>query len=241
VPRAGAGSSREPEGVDLAVFAQRGWLSRQPAAFRTRFVELGRRLVLRRGDPVFVAGDPPGGLYGILAGGIGVEVGTQRLMPRLGHIHRAGAWFGTKPVLAGGARKMGFHAVEDSTLLYLPLPRLQALLDSDAEARLRLGDLANEGMMLASEAARELLIADATRRIVAVMLRVTAAADGVPPDDPRGFLVTQNQLAEMANASRHSVWRALRELAARGWIAKRYHHVRLLDVEALENYAYAEE
>jgi CRP-like cAMP-binding protein len=226
---------------DLTVFERRGWLSRQPGTFRARFLAAGRLLRLERGASVFIEGDPPGGMYGVISGGIGVEVSRGRLPPRLGHIHRAGTWFGTAPVLAGRPRQMSFHAVEDSTTFYLPLPGLQKLMRADPEARLRLGELANEGMVLASEAARDLLVPDTARRIVAVMLRVTAAADGVPPDDPRGFLLTQNQLAEMSNASRHSAWRVLRDVAARGWIAKRYNHVRILDVAALEDYAYTDD
>jgi CRP-like cAMP-binding protein len=227
--------------TDFDVFRRRGWLSRQPAAFRERFLALGRRIEVARGAPAFVAGDPPGGMFGVLSGGIGVDVGGRRLPPRLGHIHRAGSWFGIKPVLAGGTRRMGFHAVEDSACLYLPLPQLERLVLADPDARARIGALANEGMVMASEAARELLIHDAARRIVAVMLRVTGASDGVQPDDPRGFLLTQHQLAEMSNASRHSAWRVLRTLAAQGWIEKRYNHVRIVDVAALENFAYEEQ
>jgi CRP-like cAMP-binding protein len=227
--------------TDFEVLQRRGWLSRQPAAFRERFLVLGRRIELARGAPAFVTGDPPGGMFGVLSGGIGVEVGGRRLPPRLGHIHRTGAWFGIAPVLAGSARKMGFHAIEESACLYVPLPQLQRLVQADPDARVRLGELANDGMVMASEAARELLIHDAARRIVAVMLRVTGASEGVQPDDPRGFLLTQHQLAEMSNASRHSAWRALRTLAARGWIEKRYNHVRLVDVAALENFAYEEQ
>jgi CRP-like cAMP-binding protein len=238
---ASSSASRRSPSPDLAVFEHRGWLSRQPETFRARFLAAGRLLRLERGASVFVEGDPPGGMYGVISGGIGVEVGRGRLPPRLGHIHRAGVWFGTAPVLAGSPRRMSFHAVEESTAFYLPLPGLQQLMRSDPEARLRLGELANEGMVLASEAARDLLIPDAARRIVAVMLRVTAAREGIPPDDPRGFLLTQNQLAEMSNASRHSVWRVLRDAAARGWIAKRYNYVRILDVAALEDYACADD
>jgi CRP-like cAMP-binding protein len=63
----------------------------------------------------------------------------------------------------------------------------------------------------------------------------------VEPDDPRGFFLTQAVLGEMANASRHHVNRVLGDFEREGWIAKSYNHIRVLDADALADFAFAEE
>ena len=119
--------------------------------------------------------------------------------------------------------------------------RSQQLLRVDIGIARLLGVISEVNSNIAACTARELLIPDAPRRIAAVLLRVTGAHEGVEPSDARGFLLTQHDLGEMANASRHHVNRVLGELEARGWIAKSYNHVRLLDEPALAAFAYRED
>lgn len=83
-------------------------------------------------------------------------------------------------------------------------------------------------------------IAAGARRIVAVLLRVTGVLGAIPADRPGGVLLTQHDLGEMANASRHHVNRVLGMLAREGWIATRYNRIRLLDVPALKRFAYSD-
>lgn len=220
------------------LFARRGWLSRVPADFRQLILGLGRPLVVRRGDNVFSVGDPPGGIFGVVSGGIGVEGSTLWHSPRLGHVMRPGYWFGWGPVLGGKARSMGMRALEDSELLSVSLPALRQLMDRDSRAGQLLGDGANFGADIASWTACDLLISDGARRITAVLLRVTGVLDGIPADQPGGFLLTQHDLGEMANASRHHVNRVLGMLSREGWIATSYNHIHLLNVPALKRFAF---
>jgi CRP-like cAMP-binding protein len=220
------------------LFAAHGWLSGVPAGFRTRILGMARPLRLARGQRLFAIDDPPGGIYGIVSGGIGIEGAAEWHPLRLGHILRAGSWFGHHPVLTGGERRVqGMRAIEESELLLVPLPALRALVASDALAARLVGAMADLGSILASRVISDLLIPQAPRRIAAVLLRVTAAEEGVQPTHPDGFLVTQADLGEMANASRPHVNRVLGEFAERGWVSKSYQRVRVRDVEALRNFA----
>lgn len=223
------------------LFGSRGPLAFAEPEARARFLALGRPVRVSRGTQVFAAGDGPGGLYGVISGGIGAEVVTAQLGPRLGHVYRSGGWFGEGPSMSGGRRKLGQRALEDSELLLVPLGALQALHREDVGISRLLGVIAEISSNIAACSARELLIPDAPRRIAAVLLRVTAALDKVSPSDPRGFLVTQHDLGEMANASRHHVNRVLGLFAREGWIATSYNHIRLLDVPALATFAYSDD
>jgi CRP-like cAMP-binding protein len=235
----GKPAAAETEGP--AVFASRGWLADAPPALRARLIAAGRVMPVARGARVYDIGSTPGGIYGVISGGIGGEGGTQWHTPRLAHVYRAGHWFGHGPALVGGRRTIGAFATENSLLLNVPLPALRTLMHEDAKMTRLVGGMANLGTVLAAWVACDLLIPDAPRRIAAVLLRVTGALEGVEPNDPRGFVLTQTELGDMANASRNHVNRVLGSFFESGWIEQRYGHLRLRDVAALKAFAYSED
>lgn len=221
------------------VFVARGWLSPQPAAFRSRVIGMGRLVRLTRGAPVFHAGDAPGGVYGIVSGAVSVLGGTRWQAPALSHIERAGDWFGHGPLLSGGERILSFVAAEPTVLLQVPLEQLRPQLRSDPEFAARLAQMADASTETVIRVARDLLIPDSSRRLAAVLLRVTAMGE-VPPADPQGYAITQSELGEMSNISRFQVNRIIGRLRRAGLIEVGYHSIRLLDVPGLQAFAYAE-
>jgi CRP-like cAMP-binding protein len=223
-----------------ATFAARGWLAEHPAAFRSLIFTEAVTVRADPGDCVFRRDDESNGLYGIVAGAIGIEGGHRRQSPLLGHVLRPGEWFGIKAVLHGGPRELTYRAVEPSRLLFISGSRLVPMMRSDADIAIRVGQLAEIGNRLGSWIARDLLTPDAGRRLAAVLLRVLGTGD-VVPDDPNGFWLTHAQLGEMSNLSRHHVGRKLGAFEAAGWIACGYNRIRLLDAQALGAFAYTEE
>lgn len=224
-----------------SLFEARGWLSLQPPAFRSRILGMARPLRKSRGEWVFSIGDPPGGIFGIVSGGIGIEGAGPFHALRLGHVLRTGAWFGHHSALVPGeGRTQGMRAMEDSILLHVPLAPLQALMKDDPVAARCIGNMADGGSILAVRIISDLLIPDATKRIAAVLLRVTGAEEGIEPSHPDGFLMTQAELGEMANVSRPHVNRVLGELAAKGLIKRHYQRLRVTDVHGLRTLAAAE-
>lgn len=222
-----------------APFAARGWLAEHPASFRTQIVGCGVVVDAAPGSAVFREGDPSNGLYGILAGAIGVEGGHPRQTPQLGHVMRRGDWFGIKGPLHGGPRELTYRVLEPSRLLFVSNARLVPLMQGDADIAVRVGQLAELGNRLGAWVVRDLLTPDAGRRLASVLLRVLGRGE-VAPDDPQGFWLTQQQLGEMANLSRFHVGRKLTSFEAAGWIACGYNRVRLLNAEALAAFAYGE-
>jgi CRP-like cAMP-binding protein len=223
-----------------ALFARRGWLSEHPAAFRAELLRVALPVDAQPGTAIFREGDQANGLYGIVSGGIGVEGGHPRQTPLMGHIFRAGEWFGIRAPLGGGPRELTYRALEPSRLLFLPNSRLVPLMQHDTEVAIRIGQLAELGNRLGTWIARDLLTPDAGRRLAAVLYRALGLGE-VEPDNPRGFALTHSQLGEMANISRHHVGRKLADFERRGWISCSYNRIRLLDPEALSGFAYADE
>jgi CRP-like cAMP-binding protein len=223
------------------VFSTRGWLSRQTQPFRSRFIALGRLVTLESGAPVFHMGDGSGGVFGIVSGGVAVLGGSPCQRPALAHIERAGDWFGHGPVLRGGGpRTVTFVAAEQTTLLQVPLECLRPKLQVDPDFAARLAQMADASTETVIRVARDLLIRNSARRLAAVLLRVTAMGE-VPPGDGNGYALTQAQLGEMANISRHHVNRILGTMRRAGWIDARYSRIRLLDVAALKAFASTDE
>jgi CRP-like cAMP-binding protein len=224
-----------------SVFARRGWLAQTEAPLRLLILSAGYRVHVDRGERVFGQQDAPGGIYGVMSGGIGIEGSTEWHPLRLGHILRAGDWFGYRSALTGSARAMGFVAVEPSDLLLVPLGALTQLKRDRPEFVTLLISMAIRGDELGTLVACDLLIRNARRRIAAVLLRVTGAHDNVQPSDPRGFLLDQALLGEMANASRVYTNRTLAFLRQQGWIEIAGGHIRLSNTSALIAFAYREE
>lgn len=221
-----------------ALFAARGWLSEQPAGFRRQIMDMSRCMSVARGKWVFAINDPPGGIYGVVSGGIGIEGGGPFHLLRLGHVLRAGSWFGHRPILVPGSRRaQGMRALEDSALVYVPLAPLEALVKVDPVAARCVGSMADGGSILGTRIISDLLIPDAGQRLAAVLLRVTGAEDGVAPNHPDGFLMTQTELGELANVSRPYINQLLGQFVRNGWIATRYQRLQILDVEALRAFA----
>lgn len=222
-------------------FLKRGWLADAPEPVRARILAAARPLEIRRGQRLYSAGDGPGGIYGLAWGGMGVEVSTRWHLPKLGHVCREGDWFGYGPILTGSGRSVGFRAMDDSVLLSFPLAALRTEMNSSPELARLVNVLADFSTIWGSWAACDLLIPEAPRRIAAVLLRVTGALQGVEPPPGRGFHLSQMEVGEMANASRHHVNRVLGGFADRGWIAKRYGQIRIADVAAMSAFALGEE
>jgi CRP/FNR family transcriptional regulator, cyclic AMP receptor protein len=225
----------------LDVFGRRGWLAEADEALKLAILSAGQAVRFERGQQVFQAQGPPGGMYGILSGGIGIE-GTSPWHPlRLGHILRTGDWFGYRSALIGGARATGFIATEPSELVLVPLSALVQLKRDMPEIVTLLTAVAIRSDGLGTLVACDLLIRNARRRIAAVLLRITAAHDGVQPTDPRGFMIDQAMLGEMANASRVYTNRTLAFFRQRGWIDIDGGQIRLSNIPALVEFAYRED
>jgi CRP-like cAMP-binding protein len=214
-------------------FGARGWLSAQPEAFRARVLGVAHWREVAPGDALFQQGDPPGGVFGVVSGGVAVYAQVGALLPRMGTIIRAGGWFGTASLATGLPRYISTRVQEPSELVQLPLAAIQAMLAEDPACARQFAALAEYNAWLSVALACELALPAAERRIAAVLLRATGAAHGLQPGHPEGFALTQAEIGEMANVSRLHTHRILARMAERGWIAVGYGRLRVLEAAAL--------
>jgi len=214
-----------------------GWLAAQSQAFRTAVLRKARLIECPPGGALFHVGDDPGGIYGVVDGGIGIHVpqpgqGATLLV----HIARRGVWFGHGPLVRRTRRTLEFSIIEPSWLFHAPLAAMDEIgAASPANAR-ALYSISEFSLDVAVAAVATLQIRSVGRRIAATLLRVAPQPD-VGGHGPLDIVITQAQIAEMANASRDLVNRTLGELAVRSWLSTSYGKVTLLDTAALGAFA----
>ena len=213
-----------------------GWLAKEPVPFQQAVLD---RIQIRRfdtGQYTHHIGDDPGGIFGILGGSFGVMTQSPTLGVVLGHIFGAGAWFGQGPLATGGARMLTFRAMQPALVAHVPLPAIQDLSRVLPEAPLRLAGLVEYNAAITYQIAGELLIRRSDQRIAAVLLRVVSATQSSHGDDPTACLLTQTDLAEMANVSRQTMNTVLKRFESEGWIARGYGKLSVRDMQGLRDF-----
>jgi CRP/FNR family transcriptional regulator, cyclic AMP receptor protein len=227
----------EPHEAGLRMLEQHPWLENESASFRAAIIGASHRLRAEAGRHLFQIGDEPGGIYGVVSGGIllSVQGRSGHLSPA--HIVRSGTWFGHGPLMTRRRRLLGATAIEPSVLVQIPLTVLDRLVARDPALARPIGAISDYTQDVTISCVADLLIPDTERRIAAVLLRATGADKGIEPENPQGVPLTQSLLADLACTSRHSVHRALAAFGERGWLTWGYGHVLIKDVGELSQFA----
>jgi CRP/FNR family transcriptional regulator, cyclic AMP receptor protein len=236
-----------------AILTSRGWLAEIDPALAAAIIHAGRTMTLSKGQLLYSPEDNPGGMFGVVAGGMLMATQGRDGLPLPGHIARRCHWFGYGSVLEKQRRSMIMSANEATVLLHVSLADLERLRTEFPSANRAYGKLATLGEALYLATVADLLIRDTNRRLAGVLLRVSGAEPppyfpGYRPSaeelsrwtDPDGAPLTQALLAELANASPHTVARFVDQASRAGLIDWRYGRVRILSVESLADFAAGE-
>jgi CRP/FNR family cyclic AMP-dependent transcriptional regulator len=222
------------------VLSKYGWLSRMPAEFRSAILRNCAWQNFEAGASLFAAGDPPGGIFGIADG----SVGTSTLLgapdsPML-HIARRGFWSGMGSVLSGEPRRMSASAITAALVANVPLPILKALLSERPEWWQHIGQLALSSIDIIGNGFVDMLIRDSGRRCAAILLRLCECRFNDIADVSREVMVTQEEIADMANLSRATVNTILGRFAKQRLIELRYRSIIVVKTKSLRKLANGE-
>lgn len=215
-----------------------GWLSSEPVWVRSSILSRARLRNYEAHQFTFHAEDDPGGIYGVVSGGVGVMLPSGAAEMVLCHVLRLGVWFGTGPVMTGRPRTMSFKAMEPSAILHLSLASIAEIKAEYPKFAQSLGALSESNYSrIAVRVIVDLMMPSTERRIAATLVRMSkpeASSELLPPWP---IHLTQVELGQMANASRDRVGNALREFEAKGWIEVDYRVIRVKNLEALSKHA----
>jgi CRP/FNR family transcriptional regulator, cyclic AMP receptor protein len=222
------------------VLSQYGWLSRMPADFRTAILRICVWQNYEAGAPLFAAGDPPGGIFGIADGSVGTSTLLGAPDSPMVHIARRGFWSGMGSVLSGEPRRMSASAITEALVANVPLPALHSLLSERPEWWQHIGQLALSSIDIIGNGFVDLMIRDSGRRCAAILLRLCECRFNDAADMSREVMVTQEQIADMANLSRATVNRILRGFAKQRLIELRYRSIFVAETKRLRKLANGE-
>jgi CRP-like cAMP-binding protein len=216
------------------LLAENGWLAAMPKAFRDAMLRLCELQEFNAGDTIYLAGKPPGGIYGICDGALGMTSAFGSAMSPIAHVGRPGAWTGVGPLLTGQPRRATMRAMTPLLLAHVPLRPLQQLLGENPHWWLHIA----QGLLMEFDTvtgvANDLLIRSATRRCAATLLRVANCRRQDPPSSrPVVAPISQATLAEMTNLSRSAVSPILSQFSRKGLTRPEYRTITLLDVPGL--------
>ena len=216
------------------VVASKGWLRHTPASFRLAVLERCRLEQFAAGTPVYSIGDEPGGMFGIVAGCLGVSVAPGEEGPYTAHFAMPGTWFGQAAAFTRQPRRVGLTATRETELLHLPLCAIDEIVRRDPAAWRFFGLITIDHLDHAMGGSDDLMIRDHVKRFLAVLLRLGNCRH-VSPRDGRPIEVdtSHEDLAHMANVARTTAGAILRKLAANGYVALSYRRISILAPDTL--------
>jgi CRP-like cAMP-binding protein len=216
------------------LLTENGWLAAMPDAFRDAILRICELQEFKAGDTIYLAGDPPGGIYGICDGALGMTSALGSAMSPVAHVGQPGAWTGVGPLLTGQPRRATMQAMTPLLLAHVPLRPLQQLLHENPRWWLHIA----QGLLIEFDTvtvvANDLLIRSPTRRCAATLLRVANCRRQDPPSNrPVVAPISQATLAEMINLSRSAINPILSQFSCQGLTRLEYRAITLLDVPGL--------
>jgi CRP/FNR family transcriptional regulator, cyclic AMP receptor protein len=190
----------------------------------------------RRGQTIFFRGDPGNAMYVLVAGSVELtlpsELGTEVLVARL----RPPEHFGELAMLDGGPRYLTAVAGDKTQVLAIYRNNLMVFLGKHADASLRITVSLCLRLRQITELLADMAFLDLPSRL-AKRLCETAGTLHATSADPVDVWISQEQLAEMAGATREAVNRQLARLREIGMIETGRGRVRILRPAGLRKVA----
>ncbi len=208
------------------IISSAGWLSHLPASLRALILEHAHLQRLDAGETIYRHGDSMGGIYGLVAGYVAVNLAPPGSMARLVHLAQPGGWTGEGCFLTGQPRRVGLEAVSESWVMHVPLKSMEHLASLDPNIIRAFAMITIISADLLIRMVHDLQKRGGDRRVASVLHRI------VWPDN-RPITISQDNLGIMANASRKQTNAALQKFATEGWISNGYRSITVTDADSL--------
>ncbi|MGR3616586.1 MAG: Crp/Fnr family transcriptional regulator [Paracoccaceae bacterium] len=182
------------------------------------------------GQSIYALHDTEAALYGVLSGGVGVQIDDRETGVFLGHAIGAGGWFGEVTIVTGQPRVIGTVALTHCELLQIPGEYLVNAASERGDLWRALAVLTAMNAGTSIQAARDLMVQDTRNRCLSVLTRL---AGSFPKD--RAIPLTQQQLADTCRMSRSNFAKMMSELEAEGIVERRYGELIVHGKDAMPN------
>src|SRR5690349_13901797 len=177
-----------------------------------RFNAMMRRSKRRRGDWVFVHGDPADSIYFLQKGRMKITALSEDGHEVVHEIVGPGEIFGHTSTILGIPRTTSAQTLETSLLCEIRQKDFESLLAAYPALSLQL--LKSVGLRLKKAEAQLLNVIchDVSTRVREALLDLIAGESGEQADQPVRIKITQQDLANLIGASRQKTWQVLKQL-----------------------------
>lgn len=200
-----------------------------------RFNEIVRKTKCRRGEWVFVHGDPADSIYLVQKGRIKITALSEDGHEVVHEIVGPGEIFGATSPILGIPRTTSAQALEASLVCEIRQKDFESLLTAYPELLLQL--LKSVGLRLKKAEAQLLNVIchDVSTRVREALIDLIAFESGMHPDQPVKIKITQQDLANLIGASRQKTWEALKELEDSSVLQLMYRSILVTEPHKLRN------
>jgi CRP-like cAMP-binding protein len=211
-----------------------GWLREAPADFNLSLLDAASTRHFDPGSTIWQAGDTDFGLLGIRSGNAGVLHSMSTPGSPFGHIVGPGYWTGEGPLLSGKPKALTLVARTHVEIAVVAHRHVRSLLTSRPDYWQQIGRLALINGHLSSVIASDLMIPNSRRRCAATLLRLAGCRfERLHTATAPTIAIAQDELAAMANLTRHTTAPILHGFAAAGLISLGYRTITIHEAEAL--------
>jgi CRP-like cAMP-binding protein len=177
-----------------------------------RFNAVMRRTKRRRGEWVFVHGDPADSIYLLQKGRMKITALSEDGHEVVHEILGPGEIFGHTSTILGIPRTTSAQALEASLLCEIRRKDFESLLIAHPELSLQLLKSVGRRLKKAEAQLMNVICNDVSTRVREALIDLIAFELGKQPDQPIRIQITQQDLANLIGASRQKTWEALKEL-----------------------------
>jgi len=200
-----------------------------------RFNAIVRKIKRRRGEWVFVHGDPADSIYLVQKGQMKITALSEDGHEVVHEIVGRGEIFGHTSSILGIPRTTSAQALEASLIYEIRQKDFEALLIAYPELSLQL--LKSVGLRLKKAEAQLLNVIchDVSTRVRGALIDLVASESREQPDQPVRIKITQQDLANLIGASRQKTWEALKELEDSSVLKLMYRSILVTEPHKLRN------
>lgn len=189
----------------------------------------------RRGEWIFLLGDPADSIYFLREGRIKITALSEDGQEVLHGIIGPGEMFGDMSAILDIPRTTSAQALEASLLSKIRRKDFETLLSMYPELSFQL--LKSVGLRLKQAEAQlvNVICNDVSRRVRETLVDLMVKETGTMPDRPIKIKITQQDLANLIGASRQKTWQTLKELEDSGVLRLMYRSILVIAPNKLRN------
>jgi CRP-like cAMP-binding protein len=214
--------------------ASTGMLAKFPVDFVEAVLGAGFVRRLDQGEALQTSADDNCGFWGMADGQAAYYPGQNSPGASLGSLVWPGEWGGFAPLM-GEARLGDCIATVPTTVLWVPLHRARQILESAPQWWRHIASIYAQWAARALLMQGDLQVRNSRARMAAVLLSVSNQRR--VGEEPRTLMLTQEEVGEIANLSRHPAGQILHEFQQAGLVRLGYRGLTIVSPAALREIA----